>query len=364
MVAPHDAEPLLLAIQQGVMENRPWASFVPLLREALGATYANLIFRRIEGQPSEEVEISSGEAPDWVAPRYLREFSRRDPIPYFRMEPGRAYFYQELAGIPDLAKDSFHRDFLLPAGFAHFLIFRVVEPGGDNIWITATRPVDADAFGTQERSLCERLAAHFAPALACRSALVRVQAEKAEYQRAAEMLSFGVIALDGRQRVIRIDRTAEQRLEQSTDVFIAHHRLRARVNDTRLQEAIRTALDAHRAQSLHIVGVPGLDLLIVPAERPVSADDPAPQLLVYISGCTRDPRDRWRHIAAAFDLSPTQARLATHLVDGLSLADAAREIGITEQTARTYSKQIYSRTGTNRQGDLIQRILKSVITLA
>jgi DNA-binding CsgD family transcriptional regulator len=131
-----------------------------------------------------------------------------------------------------------------------------------------------------------------------------------------------------------------------------------------LQRSLRAALDTQRVQSQHVAGRAGFDLLIVPVDRPLWADRDDTRLLVYISGRERDFRDRSSHIAAAFDLSPTQARLATLLVEGRSLTAAAKEIGITEQTARTYSKEIYSRTGTSRQGDLIQRLLKSVITLA
>lgn len=363
-VTDEKLQSLLLAIQHGVIDDRPWGAFVPLLRDALGANYANLIFRRIEGRSGDELEISSGDVPDWVVPRYRREYSTQDPIPYFRMEPGRAYLYEELAGIRDLADDPFRRDFLLPAGFAHFMIFRVTEPAGCNIWVTITRKAEAGPFGEPERNLCQRLALHLSPALACRSALIRASAEKAEYQYAAEMLSFGVIALDGRERVIRVDRTVERTLDESPDIFIAHGRLRARAEDARLQQALGAALQTQRTQYCHVGGQRGFDLLIVPIERPPSADADATRLLVYMSGGQQDIRDSSGHIAAAFDLSPTQAKLTMLLVNGLSLTDAARQIGITEQTARTYSKQIYFKTGTCRQGELVQRILKSVIALA
>lgn len=354
---------LIVAIQEGVIEDRPWSGFVPLLRQALHATYTNLIFRRIETMPADSVEISSGDVPSWVANRYVSDFGDRDPIPYFRMEPGRIYSYEELEGVCDLADDQFRRNFLLPAGFAHFLIFRITEPAGCNIWITATRQATQAPFSDAERALCGRLACHLSPALACRSALLRANFEKSEYQRAAEMLSFGVIALDGRGRIIKIDGTAERSLAHTSDLFVSGSRLRACFDDERLQQSMRASLETQRTQSCHIVGNPGFDLLVVPVEPAPDSDAAAPRLLIYISGGERTSRDASPHIAAAFDLSHTQARLAMELVNGLSLADAAKVIGITEQTARTYSKAIYHRTGTSRQGDLIQRILKSVLVL-
>src|SRR5262249_9780582 len=57
-----------------------------------------------------------------------------------------------------------------------------------------------------------------------------------------------------------------------------------------------------------------------------------------------------------FSLSHSQARLALALFDGLTVRDAAQRLGLTEGTARQYLKQIFARTGTRRQLDLILRV--------
>jgi pimeloyl-ACP methyl ester carboxylesterase/DNA-binding CsgD family transcriptional regulator len=53
-------------------------------------------------------------------------------------------------------------------------------------------------------------------------------------------------------------------------------------------------------------------------------------------------------------LTAAEARLAAKLVQGLQIADAAAELGITAHTARTQLKNIFAKTGTRRQGELIQ----------
>ena len=55
-------------------------------------------------------------------------------------------------------------------------------------------------------------------------------------------------------------------------------------------------------------------------------------------------------------LSPSQARLALLLFDGLTVKDAAERLGITEGTARQYIKRIYVRSGVRRQPDLIRHV--------
>jgi DNA-binding CsgD family transcriptional regulator len=358
-----DTDELVHAIQYGPLEASPWKKFVALLRLALKGNYANLIFRQADQQLGGELEVHDGEAPNWLASRYLREFAGCDPIPYFDMIPGHAYCYEEFEGIGTLADDPFRRDFLLEAGFEHFLIFRVAEPGGCNIWVTITRALATGMFLQADRDLCARLAAHLSPALACHTALLRAEFEKTMYQRAADMLSFGVMTLDATGQVLSIDAATRRRLQQCDEILIVRERLCAPCDDKRLNAAIRRALATNDTQSCHIGDVGGIDLLIMPVERRLDGAAGMPRLLVYLSARENSDRDASRHLAGLFDLSQTQARLAMLLVNGKTLQAAATAIGITEQTARTYSKEIYQRTGTSRQGELIQRILTSVAML-
>lgn len=69
-------------------------------------------------------------------------------------------------------------------------------------------------------------------------------------------------------------------------------------------------------------------------------------------------------LASRFGLSRSEARLAAHLCDGFSLRDAAQALGWTLETARSCSKQIYAKTGTNGQTDVLRRILLDIVWFA
>lgn len=58
-------------------------------------------------------------------------------------------------------------------------------------------------------------------------------------------------------------------------------------------------------------------------------------------------------------LTRSEARLACALARGTELAVAAQSMGVTLSTARTYLKVIFSKTGTNRQAELVRLILMS-----
>ena len=58
-------------------------------------------------------------------------------------------------------------------------------------------------------------------------------------------------------------------------------------------------------------------------------------------------------LAATFELTPAQARLATRLARGDSVEAAAQEAGIALATARNQLKTIFQKTGTHRQAELV-----------
>ena len=54
-----------------------------------------------------------------------------------------------------------------------------------------------------------------------------------------------------------------------------------------------------------------------------------------------------------FGLTPAEARLALHLVAGETLRSAEAKLCITYETARTHLKNIFNKTGTSRQAELV-----------
>ena len=58
-----------------------------------------------------------------------------------------------------------------------------------------------------------------------------------------------------------------------------------------------------------------------------------------------------------YGLSPVETTLVCHLMKGEVLVEAARKMRIKELTARSYLKQIFAKTGTNRQTDLVINLL-------
>lgn len=61
-----------------------------------------------------------------------------------------------------------------------------------------------------------------------------------------------------------------------------------------------------------------------------------------------------KHFAGLWGMAPVQSRIAHQLIQGKRLDQIAADLGITTNTARSHLKQIFSKTQTQRQVEIIQ----------
>ena len=70
-----------------------------------------------------------------------------------------------------------------------------------------------------------------------------------------------------------------------------------------------------------------------------------------------------RPICALHGLSPTETSLVLHLVNGSPIDAVAKLMRIKPDTARSYLKQVFSKTATSRQVDLVRLMLGSLLCI-
>lgn len=145
----------------------------------------------------------------------------------------------------------------------------------------------------------------------------------------------------------------------------------SRLADTmRLQAAIEHVVHAGGAAAavpvvaLHRKGDHRpLLVAVVAVERPASDDD-AVAAIVHIFDPDQNMELLLGPVCKLYGLSAGEARLAGLLAGGMVFADAAKTMRVQEQTARSYLKQVFLKTDTNRQAELVWLMLKSAVRTA
>ena len=85
--------------------------------------------------------------------------------------------------------------------------------------------------------------------------------------------------------------------------------------------------------------------------------------IVYVADPAGNNEQFLQPLFRLFNLSTSEGRLASLLADGATLAKAAETLRIKEQTARGYLKQIFIKTDTKRQGELVHLMLSSLLKM-
>lgn len=191
-------------------------------------------------------------------------------------------------------------------------------------------------------------------------------------KREGEVDDIGASALDNLPFAVLVT-SADGRLlftNQTGGELIAHHAgltvdaggiLRAmRLEDTeRLHAAMRAARDSGATAGLKLEDDEG-DAIRATILANGSRSTDGVRVYLYVSRDGTAPNPKPELIASLFGLTVSESRLVAAMVQGLNLDEAAAECGITKSTARTYLKNIFSKTGAARQAELIRMVLLSV----
>lgn len=370
MLSSEDARALLAPLIEGLVQVPPWSGFLDALRARVAGDYASLVFRPLPlGTPEARViHLYSGQpSPPPVSRHYRESLYLLDPMPYHEMAEGRSYRLDELLQFGEPRHDAYLSELLVPSGMNHMRMIRFVDPGGLSGWLTITRR--QGEFAPDVDAMLENLVPYMRAALGSFVGLERERMTASVAREAVRRLNFGWLTLDAEGRVLDADAHGNQMLDSTASISRGKDgRLTARDPALRRQllAAVRDLAVNPQARPRAIVlgREPWLDLLLIPSGQRMGTTQAAPAIVCYLHADNWSSADRCEQLAQLFDLAPSEARLALALSRGMSISEAAPELGLTVESARTYSKRIYAKTGARGQADLVRFIHRSVLVIA
>jgi PAS domain-containing protein len=197
----------------------------------------------------------------------------------------------------------------------------------------------------------------------------------ASLKTALDLSDVGVLLLDRRAELLFANTraltllAAEDGLRRQNQTVAATDELTGFRFQAALQQAIHTNLrpanNLRTAPNSPILSLPrksnsrALIATAMHVERQaVDIRDPA--VIVYVFDPDQNVEQWLAPICDLYRLTVSEARLVQHLVSGHRLIDAARLMRIQPDTARSYLKEIFVKTETNRQADLVRVMFASM----
>lgn len=297
---------IILALYRAAGQNLPIQGFLDVLARAASADKAHLILQSEDG-----AIVTHGAHPPPLPPEALQ-----------RMRYLRAYSPDDMAGYPP------------------FRALRTRVDGGC-AWITVMR--EGGDLSASVSLLLGALAPHIAQAAAM------IWAGEAARAHSAAMVELAARA--GLSWVL---------LGPQGAVIAAHEAPAAYVQGARLrlplpaQKRVLAALDGAKKTALQL---PDMQALLVPFQGHGA------RAIVYFMTRKSPPNDQTHVLESLYAITPAEARFAAQLAMGHSIAQAGEALGLTAQTARHYSKQLYAKLGAAGLPDVIRTIENSVYRL-
>jgi DNA-binding CsgD family transcriptional regulator/PAS domain-containing protein len=308
-----------------------------------------------------------------------------------RLEAGQVLTGAELMPNWELIRTDFYYRWLRPQHAFHCLLAIAFQCASELKFFLALRPLDTDPFDAADR----RMLATLLPQLGCACELsADIQASRGETAALGELIAAlpeAILIVDPEIRPLMVNRAAERLLARrdglrrvsgvvTADSSADTRVLRRLVAQATTSGAGAQATEAAAAGSvtttaggLHdeiAIGVasggPPLLLQIVPLRHAApgrfGTRKPIVAMIVRPSAWPITELQSAHQLCAFYHMTPAESRLAALICIGRSLLEAAAELRISRNTARTHMKRIYAKTETHRQTDLVRLLAQCNMT--
>jgi DNA-binding NarL/FixJ family response regulator len=327
----NDETDLLLPLFGGLEEKPPFATFMARLSRRTGAELVDLVIEN--------------EAGNSAGARLLPA----DPALRSALRPFRTYTLAELGTEANRYAD------------ARIVMFPL--PDGSRGWLVLAR---ARPCSAADSALLSNLVPYVRSVVATGRQILREQVASTLNAEALERTGSGWVLLDADLRLLAIeDRTRHRLAALTRSPPVLGERLRGidKVAERQLAHALSAGVTNRTAT---LLAEPRIEAVLETVASGAALTRAYPTA-AQIAWCRFEIPDKPQRIdafASLRDLPRREAELAIAMADGLSIAEAGEQMGLTLETARNYSKQLYAKLGVRGQGQLVRLVQQSGAILA
>ena len=320
----------------------------------------------------------TGTAPPAAPVEYLRYYHRIDPrlAKSLPVPVGSWFACEEHFDEAFVETDRFYQEYLIPYGGRYLYGVKLHDDPSSTILIGHLTPVGRPPLAPAEKEMFRRLSEHCARALDIEQTLAARAGQHSVGAELLEKMRQPMILIDGHRRIVYHNRGAADLLARGHLVHEVDGMLGCR--DTRSDHDFTLALrslalspisthgdigEPAERRSLRLRSRDGKQvigtLLALRPEGTMGSFGSQPLALFTLfepgSGAEIDPFV----LAATFDLTPAEARLAALIVNGRTPEQCAAALGVKISTVRSHLVSVYGKTGAAGRAELVALILSA-----
>lgn len=297
--------------------------------------------------------------PDDVVASYAGHYYRIDPwTPRQFGQPGFGrvvHVSWEEVG-PRFEHTEFYQDFARTLGTIEPLAVKHHIGDGIELQLAVNGRRANGEPGLDEKERLGAIGRHLVRAIQLRRRLSMAAGEQRITTNVLDRVGFGVAVVDAELRVSLVNRAAERLL--GTALTIRGKRLvaTAPADDATLRRLVADVVNGGTGGALQLAGDPGLLIRLSRLPPRLMRGAARTYALIAFADPKRSPGDDTAMLRALFGLSPAEADVAIGIVGGETLERLALRRGVRLSTVKTQLENIFAKTGTQSQRDLVRLI--------
>jgi DNA-binding CsgD family transcriptional regulator/PAS domain-containing protein len=264
----------------------------------------------------------------------------------------------------------FYRNWAAPQGLRDACVMKFVQTADRVGLVASVTSAQRDIVTADERQFMALLSPHLRRAAMIGDLLDHQRVETSVFRHALDQLIAPVILVDAHCKILYANASAHSMLESGQlvrangGVFSPTNPLmRAALADAVLRAAGQAGDLGSRGMGIpvadrahHAAGAAALAYVLPLKNSAIrSVFNPAVAAIFIATALSHHapPADV---LASVFDLTPSEARVMQMVGTGSSTPAVAAELGVSETTVKTHLAKVFSKTGVNRQAQLVQLV--------
>lgn len=277
---------------------------------------------------------------------------------------------QSLCPPSEIRTTEIYNDYMLQARIEHGMFTILENNKSCAASVSLYRDRSRREFSESDLRVLRFLAPHLRRAFKLHGQLSEAKADSAGAEAALDMLPTGVVLFDLKGKITFINRRAAGIIAEKDGLLAISSQLRAEIPaesehmSAMMENAIslstRSGISAGGAILISRRTRPPLQIVISPVRNTKLQIFQKIAAIGFVNDPLRSPLPAEATLRKLYGLTAAECRIALFLSDGRSPRHIAEITCVSENTVRSQIKSIFSKTGVNRQAELVRLLLSTV----
>ena len=369
-------ESIVAGLQRAALNSGEWTGVSKQIDDAAGIMGSHLAVLSERGSPHDFLFsrlLVQGEPREEIERLYVEEYAALDErvTRVADLPIGRLLLNKEILSEHEQKASPVYADFLPSVGSNNQIVVRLKGLADTHVVWTLSGWPGRDWL-SEQTGVVNRLLPHLRHFVRVRQALAAADARSVSLAELLDRTGLGVVHLDREGRVLEANEPARSFL-RSGDCLTTRSGgqlgARWRSDDAKLgrlitaccRDGVGGSMTVRSTGESSVAGPLAMHACPVPPDR-TTFDTRAVAAQVLLTELGSGPAVDPAPVAAAYDLTCTESRVAASLAEGLTVREIAAATGRRESTVRWHVKNLHSKLGVHRQTDLVRLVLSAAVS--